>query len=454
MRLYIKHFFEKLILPVSRNEDQARREFILNILLTAIIALSFVAFVINLLEWFRGVDNPISASVIFLILSFFIFLLFLSHRGFLLIVSTFFISFFSLLATYEIYKWGVDLPFGILSYVLIIMIASILIGTRFTFILTFVISFIITGVGYFQEINIIAADRYWITEIWGFPELTVMLTIFFIIATVSWLSNREIEKSLKRARRSEADLKKERDSLEITVEERTRELKETQAEKMAQLYRFAEFGRLSSGLFHDLINPLTAVSLNMKRVRGGNLNVDRAVRAAKKMENMVIAVRKQFVREEQNVIFSLGMEIDDAVRMLAHRAQKSKVAVKFSKEKDVEFYGDAVKFNQVVMNLIANAIDSYMLQTGGLREVSVLLRRSGKMAEIIVSDYGSGISKENLRKIFDPFFTTKGHERGTGIGLSIVKRIVEKDFGGSIEVVSKEGKGSKFTVKLPVKMYG
>lgn len=139
--------------------------------------------------------------------------------------------------------------------------------------------------------------------------------------------------------------------------------------------------------------------------------------------------------------------------MLAHRAQKSNVVVKFSDSGDVKFYGDAIKFNQIILNLVANAIDSYMLKTGGRREVLVSLSNAGGRAEISVRDYGAGISKENLPKIFDPFFTTKGHERGTGIGLSIVKRIVEKDFGGSIEVKSKENKGSEFVVKFPIKTH-
>ena len=112
---------------------------------------------------------------------------------------------------------------------------------------------------------------------------------------IAWLSNREIEKSLKRARRSEAALKVERDALEITVEARTRQLREAQADQLSQLYRFAEFGQISSGLFHDLVNPLNAMSLNMENILSiqdhatvseMRERIERAMGSAKRMEKI------------------------------------------------------------------------------------------------------------------------------------------------------------------------
>lgn len=413
----------------------------------AIIGLAFIAFAINLIKEFLGVDNPISAGFIFIILSFFVFLYFLSRKGFSRLSSYGLLTIFFLPVTYQVYIYGADIPSALLAYALIIIMSGVLINTRFAFISTVIISISLSIISYLQINNIVPPESYWKNEMVIVGDFIFFVLLFFIIATVSWLSNREIEKSLARARKSEADLKKERDSLEITVEERTKELKETQAEKMAQSYRFAEFGRLSSGLFHDLINPLTAVSLNMEKVKETEMSeyLNNAIVAAKKMGDMVNAVRKQLLREENEGIFSLNAEIEQVIEVLAHKAQKANVAIHFSGDTEIPTYGDAVKFNQVILNLIANAIDA------DGKSVQVALEKENGVVVISVKDQGVGIAQENISKIFEPFFTTKVSVGGMGIGLSITKRIVEKDFDGSVEVASKEGVGSVFTVKFPQK---
>ncbi len=453
----------KGIAPRSKDLDNARREFILNILLLSSILLSFIAFIINLATQLFGRTPSIPAEITFIILAFFVFLYFLSRKRFFILASFIFLGTFFLLVSYIIITYGVDVPEGVLVYALIIIMSGILISTRFAFVSALVTIAAILFFGYLQISSILPPRSHWKIEKLSIASIIFISIVFIIIAIVSWLSNREIEKSLARARRSEAELKKERDSLEITVEKRTRELKETQAEKMAHLYRFAEFGRLSSGLFHDLINPLTAVSLNLEQAKNAGETkqcVNKAVRAAKKMEDMVSAVRKQLSRKENKTLFSVNEEIAQALEVLSHKAQKSGVTIRFFSRQEIQTYGDAVKFNQVALNLIANAIDAYLpavaLAKEGQEKVSVdnrtvTMSLSQDVGTIIfeVKDKGVGIPEENKQKLFEPFFTTKGEGYGLGIGLSMIKRIVEKDFNGSISVASKEGEGSTFTVKFP-----
>ncbi len=443
----------KGIAPRSKDLDNARREFILNILLLSSILLSFIAFIINLATQLFGRTPSIPAEITFIILAFFVFLYFLSRKRFFILASFIFLGTFFLLVSYIIITYGVDVPEGVLVYALIIIMSGILISTRFAFVSALVTIAAILFFGYLQISSILPPRSHWKIEKLSIASIIFISIVFIIIAIVSWLSNREIEKSLARARRSEAELKKERDSLEITVEKRTRELKETQAEKMAHLYRFAEFGRLSSGLFHDLINPLTAVSLNLEQAKNAGETkqcVNKAVRAAKKMEDMVTAVRKQLSREENKTLFSVNEEIAQALEVLSHKALKSAVAIRFFSRQEVKTYGDAVKFNQVALNLIANAIDSYQgKEKNDTRTVTMSLSQNGDTVIFEVKDKGVGIPEENKQKLFEPFFTTKGEGYGLGIGLSMIKRIVEKDFNGSISVASKEGEGSTFTVKFP-----
>jgi signal transduction histidine kinase len=100
--------------------------------------------------------------------------------------------------------------------------------------------------------------------------------------------------------------------------------------------------------------------------------------------------------------------------------------------------------NQVLINLIMNAIHA-MPDGGTLR---IALQQDEDMAKLTIADTGQGIRKELLSKIFDPFFTTKEFGKGTGLGLTVVKGIIEEHHG-SIAVESEENKGTVFTVLLP-----
>ncbi len=469
----IKCFLIKLALPVSSNEDVARREFILNIFLVLVTGLSITAFVVNLSRIVFGLTNEVYASILFAVLSFVVFslsafLYFLSRKGFFILASFIFLGTLFLLNSFTIISYGIDVPEAVLTYALIIIMSSILISTRFAFFGALVIVITILSLGYLQITSILQPQSQWKMDELSIGSIVFISVTFLVIATVSWLSNREIEKSLRRARESEAELKKEKDSLEIKVEERTKELKETQAEKMTQLYRFAEFGRLSSGLFHDLINPLNAVSLNVEKLKSSPEEtsgyVDRAVRAAKKLENLVTAIRKQLVRpayadtsedkQENKTIFYLNEEIRQVIEVLSYKAQKALVKIKFSENAVVKTFGEAVKFNQIILNLVANAIEACEdLSDESRREINISLSRADNHVALKVKDGGVGIAKENKQKIFEPFFTTKSERGGVGIGLSMVKRFVEKNFGSSIDVESEEEKGSVFIVKFPIKTH-
>lgn len=440
------------IKPKHATEDVARREFILNIFLCASIILLSFALVVNIRNSIiLGTEHqgysPLYVGAIFL---FFVALLIFSRLGFYKIISRIFIFFYLAIIVHGIYTFGADEPQSLLGFAMLIVMAGVLVDSRFAFFLTILSSLSIIVISYVQMNQWYVVKAYWKNEALAAENPIITSMTLGIIAIVAWLSNREIEKSLARARRSETELKKERDSLEITVEARTRELKETQAEKMTQLYRFAEFGRLSSGLFHDLINPLTAVSLNIEKVKNAGETkqyVDKAIVAARKMEDMVSAVRKQLSRQETKTLFSVSAEAAQAIEVLSHKAMKAKVNIRFLADNEIKTYGDAIKFNQIALNLIINAIDAYNIAG----EVVVSLNKKNGLVIFEVKDKGIGISEENKPKLFEPFFTTKEEGYGLGIGLSIIKRIVEKDFGGNIEVTSKEGEGSTFTVKFPQK---
>lgn len=468
--MYIKGFLTRCIAPTSQNEDRARAEFILNIFLCVGMVLTFVAFLFNVFHHLTHSNNSVSVGVALAQFVFFLVLYLFSRRGYTRLSSVILLGIFFLLAIFMASTWGVDLAMVLLTYVLVIVMAGILINTTSAFLMAALISLSLVVVNLLHVEQVIPVDRSWRTaELWGATEISLFTLVFFVIATISWLSNREMEKSLKRARASEEELKKERDLLEVKVEERTQALKEAQMERVTQLYRFAEFGRISAGLFHDLMNPLSAVALNMEQTvsierRTGSISseeakesLDKAVRAAKKLEDLVASVRKQLTRQASNERFSLCEEIELVIEVLSHKARSGHVEVMFMCEKDVQILGDAVKFNQIVLNLVANAIDSYLPFLSQIHAplessrrswlVTVSLSQTEHYIVLSVKDEGEGIPERHLSKIFEPFFTTKAE--GHGIGLSTVKRIVEKDFGGTLSVESQVGVGTLFTIRFP-----
>lgn len=459
---------KKIILPKTKNEDRARQEFILNIILTSTIALlSFANFSIATKLFFRKANFDTSEVIplwlSFSTLLFFCFLLFLSKQGksktsSFILISTLFISILALNVV-----WGTELVAAILFSVLLIVISGILINAYFAFISALAISITDIAFHVLRTAKIINPNQKWKTENFDKHDIIVLSIIFLIIAILSWLSNREIDKSLKRARTSEAALIKERDLLEIKIEERTKELKELQLKELSQFYRLAEFGKLSAGLFHELANPLTALNLNIEEINKDckqnglwinfSDNLDKATKATKKIGGFISSIKKQVAMQDEKTRFSLNKEIEDAIDIMTFKARQNKINLYFSATEELHLINNPLKFHQIAANLISNAIDSYY-QLGSIKDKEVKIKLAQKKGKIIfsVSDRGCGITDNIKEKIFETFFSTKDFKHGTGLGLAIVKNLIQQEFNGKIYIRSRQYGGSSFIVTLPTKI--
>ncbi len=454
------HFcYKKLIEPTSLSEDNRRHEYILNIILTGFITLVSLFTVSLIITHIRlgATEQQIPIGIFLAFLGLFIALLALSRKGYFTFATYTFLLLYFILASWNAFAFGVELPMVMVSYVIIIIISSILVSTRFSIITTIIIACTLVTLGYFQIHGITHPDTSWRSTPILLSDPIQLSISFFLITILTWLSNKEIESSLKRARTSESELTTERDNLEITVEERTREIKTLQAEKVAQLYRSAEFGRLSSGLFHDLMNPLNALIGNIDRIKSNPENItqvetylEKSVAASRRMSTFLDSIRKQINRHTLLELFSCVDEITEAVEILTYRAREAGVSLELKQLEPLKIFGNPLKFHQIVINLIANAIDSYRDTTASNRIVQISLIKTDHQLVFTVQDFGAGIPDHLLETIFDPFFTTKDPHHGTGLGLSTTKTIVEHDFNGTISVTSTPGTGSTFTVIIPI----
>ncbi len=225
-----------------------------------------------------------------------------------------------------------------------------------------------------------------------------------------------------------------------------------------ELSRFAEFGKGASGIIHDLSNPLTVLSLSIEQLRNSGIedkqakkHIETASRASRKMKLFLSTARRELSDKKTKDQFDACCEAESAIKLLRPLARKSNVKIKFRPPRAVFLCGDQVKFWRVVSNLVSNAVDSYTSFPADRNKVVIIKIRSDKKAtRLSVRDFGCGIAKHLHRAIFEPFYSTKQKREGAaGLGLSIVKNIVENDFGGRATVESVPGRGSTFTLTIP-----
>lgn len=358
---------------------------------------------------------------------------------------------------YATYVWGADMPLGLLSYALFAAMATAMLGSGYG-----IVAALLSMLGiFFTGIREIANHIIppWEHVLISTQDLITDSVLIFLAAFLSWLSNKEIKHSLGRAQASEKALKIERDNLEITVDRRTQELKQAQLEKAADLYRFAEFGKLSAGVFHDLINPLTAISISMNSITAEASSekllateikeaLSIATHATKRIDTYITSVQKQLKHKTTKTLFSLVEEIENVLTITTYRARREHVTIEFiHPDEHTALYGDVVRFHHVMTNLISNAIDSYAGLEMENKRVCITITTNTSTHTIAVHDTGCGINAEQLSRIFDPFFTTK--QNGIGIGLAMVRTIIEEEFGGTITCISNSLDGTTFTITLP-----
>jgi signal transduction histidine kinase len=449
------YVYRQLLQPQSGTEDTRRRELILNVLLAGLTLASLVALVTTTIDQLT-IHGLLAHMTSLLITAAFcvvvVGLWYLSRLGYYQIGLYALVGVVWLGATNLVVAWSIDLPGAELTYALSIIIAGVLISSRAGLIVAALSSVVVVVAGYGQAMGLLHPMTSWLKYPVEVGDGVGFAVIFWIIGLVSWLANREIDKSLRRARISEEALRDERDNLEERVVQRTRQLEQTQLERMLELQRFAEFGRLAAGLLHDVANPLTAASLNLEQLGSGKPSkvLQEATQSLHHLERYIEAARKQLQNESQVRNFAVGDELDQVVSILAHNAEAAGVTITMERAGNYRLFGDPVKFSQLAANLIANAIESYgALPKSAGRSVRVKVGRSGATLVMEIHDHGIGIDASDMPRIFTPFYSTKrSGERSIGIGLAMVERIVATDFKGTITVTSTPKAGTHFIARL------
>jgi two-component system sensor kinase FixL len=223
-------------------------------------------------------------------------------------------------------------------------------------------------------------------------------------------------------------------------------------ERMIRSERLAALGRVVAEISHEIKNPLMLIggfarqlvreTKDEKALKKLNIIAAETVRLETLLKDMKAFYLPRTLKAEDVDINSLLLEVQDLIKSNC-RAKKIHSHFKTSGGRAV-VKGDRERLKQVFLNLVNNSMEA--MEKGG--RLSVESDVKGDHVEIRIVDEGCGIAEKEREKIFSPFYTTKKH--GTGLGLSISKSIIEDHAGSALTVESEEGKGTAFTVSMPL----
>jgi PAS domain S-box-containing protein len=264
------------------------------------------------------------------------------------------------------------------------------------------------------------------------------------------VSAAEIAVDITEKKRLQSKLAEYSHKLERLVEERTKQLKETQAQ-LVKSERLAAIGELAGMVGHDLRNPLTGIknAVYFLKKKGATISesqakemfeiIDKGIDHSDKIINDLLEYAREMHLELTK--YEAHALVDEAIRTIKVPDQ---IQILNHVQEETWVWVNADKMMRVFINLIKNAIDA--IPEKGKLEISSCQTKDS--VEIAFADTGTGIPEETLKKIFTPLFTTKA--QGMGFGLAICKRIIEAH-GGTITVETEVNKGTTFTVTLPFK---
>ncbi|MEN8141445.1 MAG: ATP-binding protein [Thermodesulfobacteriota bacterium] len=267
------------------------------------------------------------------------------------------------------------------------------------------------------------------------------------------VANRKMREEMVRKEEAEKGLKKAHGLLERRVEEKTVALKDTYRQ-LLHAEKLSAVGKLSASVAHEFGSPIVAIRLFLLQIlmKGGltKQESEMAAMAIKECDRIkgLIQNMQDFNRPTSGKSSAVDLhEVIDSMTLLSNKnfIQKNIKLIKSYAPDLPKIWGVEDQLKQVVLNLFNNATQA-MGSAGGTLSISTMV--VGNMVQLAIADTGKGIKQEHQDSIFQPFFSTKAEVEGTGLGLAVIYGIIKRH-NGKIDVVSREGRGTTMTIRLP-----
>lgn len=234
-------------------------------------------------------------------------------------------------------------------------------------------------------------------------------------------------------------------------------------QQMAHIEKMANIGRLAAGVAHEINNPLQmilaqagwieellpeedpATLKNLDEYQATIKKIKHHVERAATITHRLLGFARKINAEQEKV--QINEVVGETLSFLEKEAKHNNIAIDLKLDPQLPTtMTEGHRLQQILLNLIDNALDAI----GHDGKVTITTIPVGQEIAVLIADNGPGIPPEVMKRIWDPFFTTKEQGKGTGLGLAISQNII-RTLGGSIDVQSKVGEGTVFTVKVPIK---
>ena len=299
-------------------------------------------------------------------------------------------------------------------------------------------------------------EEDWTLHLLHDPQMVVASVRSYRLAAAGvWMTLAFLLLYLAQRRKTRRVEMRSRSELEHLVHERTREL-HTAQDELVHAARMAALGQMSAALAHEINQPLTALRMQLASLRllldsGRDGEVREGLGHVEGLLERMAALTghlKTFARKSPAGLrqrLSLAEVLEQALQLLSPRIRSEQVEVFRQVPAEAMVSGDAIRLEQVLINLLHNALDA--MSGRPQRRLRILCQLAGDSWQLRVGDNGGGIPSEHLDQVFEPFFTTKPVGQGLGLGLAVSYGIV-RDMGGTLEV-SNDEHGAVFTLTLP-----
>jgi signal transduction histidine kinase len=394
-----------------------------------------------------GMQVTIKPVDIFFILGFFVYATVLRfvllkknlQLAFILITIVFMLITFS-----TILENGATYPYAYLFFVLLLIASGIILDRKKTILIFFLIVFMIVSITALHNLHIVDYKIMQIgSHFWAGVYIT--LTLIIITTTVRF-AYAGIDKIYKKASNLAHQFETLNNELDKKIALRTKQIKQSLDEKIQTMLNLAIVGRITSPLLFNLESPVNNIGEKLPKISEKNLDkksrkyFEIATEATSQMARIIKSGKDLINQRLQVTEFSPSEIIQIILFILRNDLFKNSIRVKVKISKKIKLQGLVTIFERIVMNILQNAIEE--LAYCKKRQLEILGSKNDKYFVLTIKDSGRGIKKKHIKRIFDPDFSLKeGH---LGLGLPFVKSIIDKKFGGKVEIESKLGKYTKF----------